>query len=200
MITNAHITKEARATLQGKWLLVVKVSLAYLAITIISQMIPFIGLLLPLLIDGALMFGLSLFVHKLATGKHASIDNLFEGFTYFGTTFITHVLMLIFIVLWSLLFIIPGIIAALAYSQTFFILTEKPSLGALEAIRQSKDMMRGHKWTFFCLTLRFVGWGILAILTCGIGFIWLIPYVMTSYAHFYEAVKPKHHTAELPTA
>ena len=97
--------------------------------------------------------------------------------------------MAVFILLWMLLLIIPGIIAALAYSQTFYILAEDESIGAMDALKKSKEMMNGYKWKYFCLSLRFLGWVLLCILTLGIGFLWLAPYVEVSYAHFYEELK-----------
>ena len=81
--------------------------------------------------------------------------------------------------------------ATFAYSQIFFILADRPATGALEAIRQSVQMMLGFKWKKFCLECRFIGWGLLAILTCGIGWLWLYPYMMTANAQFYEDVRTR---------
>ena len=99
------------------------------------------------------------------------------------------VLMYVLTFLWTLLFIIPGIIKAFSYSMTPFILDEFPELGPSEAIHRSRMMMKGHKFDLFWLYLSFIGWAILAILTCGIGFLWLIPYMQTAEAAFYEEVK-----------
>jgi len=98
----------------------------------------------------------------------------------------------LFVFLWSLLLIIPGIIASLAYSMTFFILADEPELGASDALAKSKRMMRGYKWKYFCLNLRFIGWAILCVISLGIGFLWLIPYMQISYAKFYEDVKTEY--------
>ena len=98
-------------------------------------------------------------------------------------------LMGIFISLWSLLFIIPGIIKAFSYAMTPYILEENPELSANEAIDRSRAMMRGHKFDLFWLYLSFIGWAILCLLTAGIGFLWLIPYISTTQAAFYEEVK-----------
>jgi uncharacterized membrane protein len=88
-----------------------------------------------------------------------------------------------------LLLIVPGIIAALSYSMTYFIIAENDSIGSLEAITKSKEMMRGNKWKLFCLCCRFLGWILLCILTIGIGFLWLYPYMMVSFAKFYDDIK-----------
>ena len=95
----------------------------------------------------------------------------------------------LFIALWSLLFIIPGIVKAFSYSMTPFILEEHPELSANEAIDHSRAMMKGHKFDLFWLILSFIGWGFLCLFTFGIGYLWLTPYMETSVASFYEDVK-----------
>ena len=89
-----------------------------------------------------------------------------------------------------LLFIIPGIIAAYRYAMTFYILADHPGMDALAAIRRSKEMMRGNKLKLFCLGWRFFWWFLLCIPTCFIGLIWLVPYMNTSLAKFYDDLKP----------
>ena len=98
-------------------------------------------------------------------------------------------LMNLFIALWSLLFIIPGIVKAFSYSMTPFILEEHPELSANEAIDHSRAMMKGHKFDLFWLLLSFIGWGFLCLFTLGIGYLWLTPYMETAVAGFYEDVK-----------
>ena len=95
----------------------------------------------------------------------------------------------ILLMLWFLLLIIPGIIKTFSYAMTKYILEENPELGASDAIHRSRMMMKGHKFDLFWLYLSFIGWGLLCILTLGIGFIWLIPYMETAEAAFYEEVK-----------
>lgn len=99
------------------------------------------------------------------------------------------VLMTILIFLWSLLLVIPGIIKSFSYSMTPFILDEFPELSPSEAIHRSRMMMNGHKFDLFWLYLSFIGWGILCLFTFGIGFLWLVPYMQTAEAAFYEEVK-----------
>jgi uncharacterized membrane protein len=93
---------------------------------------------------------------------------------------------------WSLLFIIPGIVKAFSYAMTPFILDEYPELTPVEAIHRSRMMMKGHKFDLFWLYLSFIGWAILCVITCGIGFLWLAPYVQTAEAAFYEEVKAEY--------
>ncbi|PLR75613.1 hypothetical protein CU633_20170 [Bacillus sp. V3-13] len=96
------------------------------------------------------------------------------------------ILVFIFILLWSLLLIIPGIIKAIAYSQTFFLLKDHPEYTVLEAITESRRRMKGYKWKYFLMNLSFIGWGILAVLSLGIGFLWLSPYISAANATFYN--------------
>jgi uncharacterized membrane protein len=97
--------------------------------------------------------------------------------------------MTILIFLWSLLLIVPGLIKSFSYAMTPFILEDNPELSGVEAIHRSRMMMKGHKFDLFWLWLSFIGWFLLSILTCGIGFLWLVPYMETAQAAFYEEVK-----------
>ena len=101
-------------------------------------------------------------------------------------------LMGIYIFLWMLLLVVPGIIKALAYSLTPYILKDYPELSVNQAINLSVKMMKGHKMRYFLLTLSFIGWGLLGILTLGIGYIWLTPYMYTTTAAFYQDVKNEY--------
>lgn len=87
---------------------------------------------------------------------------------------------------WSLLFIIPGIIAGYNYAMAPYILLDNPSMTARECLAASKAMMRGHRWQLFCLELSFLGWALLCILTLGIGNYFLTPYTHCSKAAFYR--------------
>ena len=97
-----------------------------------------------------------------------------------------YLLMSIFIILWFLLLIIPGIIACLRYSQTYYILSEDENIGPLEAISKSKEMMVGNKWKLFCLYCRFIGWFILCIITLGFAGLYVGPYIIQCCANFYN--------------
>ena len=130
------------------------------------------------------------FLKLLVQGDNAISGNMFK---IAKTGYLHKVwgmfLMNLFIALWSLLFIIPGIIKAFSYAMTPFILEEHPELSANEAIDHSRAMMKGHKFDLFWLILSFIGWGFLCLFTFGIGYLWLTPYMETSVAAFYEDVK-----------
>ncbi len=112
---------------------------------------------------------------------------------YFVSTLVLFIIQGIFIILWYLLLIIPGIIKAYAYSQTYFVYKTKVDNGEtdisfLDCITKSRELMNGHKWDFFVLEISFVGWFLLSIVTLGIGFIWLIPYYYGVRANFYYSL------------
>ena len=90
---------------------------------------------------------------------------------------------------WTLLFFIPGIVMCFAYAMTPYILEEHPEIGAWDASTRSREMMKGHKFDLFYLYLSFIGWFLLSLLTLGIGFIWLSPYVDAAKAAFYNDLK-----------
>lgn len=125
--------------------------------------------------------------------KPAEFKNLFAGFEaaiYFKVIGI-YLLTGLYTLLWSLLLIIPGIIKYFAYSQTYFILKDNPEISPNEAIHKSRQLMNGHKYSYFLLLLSFLGWFILGILTLFILFIWIIPYYYASLAAFYERLTKK---------
>ena len=132
--------------------------------------------------------GYAKFNLNLVDRKTAAFENLFEYFSYWKTTAIARLLRSIYVLLWSLLFVIPGIVASLSYAMTDYILAENPELTSTEAIEQSKSMMYGNCFRFFCLQFSFIGWDILATLAFGIGHLWLTPYKQAAYAAFYREV------------
>lgn len=123
-------------------------------------------------------------------GDDSVTTNMFKlGFTNYFHVLWGMILMIIKVFLWSLLFIIPGIIKAYSYAMTPFILVEHPEISVSEAIQQSRMMMKGHKFDLFYLQLTFIGWAILCLFTLGIGYFWLAPYIQTAYAAFYYDIK-----------
>ena len=132
--------------------------------------------------------GYAKFNLNLVDKKNAAFETLFEYFSHWKTTTIARLLRALYVFLWSLLFVIPGIVAGFSYAMTDYILAEDPKLTADEAISQSKSIMMGNKWRFFCLQFSFIGWDILATLAFGIGHLWLTPYKQAAYASFYREV------------
>ncbi|CEG27280.1 DUF975 family protein [Bacillus sp. B-jedd] len=116
-----------------------------------------------------------------------SLFNKFQGNFYFKTVGL-YLLTTIYTILWTLLLIVPGIIKGIAYSQAHFILRDNPGMVINDAITESRKLMDGYKGKYFLLGLSFIGWSLLAILTFGIGFIWLVPYFSATLASFYQSL------------
>lgn len=145
-----------------------------------------ISFLVVLIFGGAIQQGLCLYNIRLVTGQpQKPFSSLFERFKIFGKAFLLQFVTGIFIFLWSLLFIIPGIVAAYRYSMAPYIMAHNPEIGVMDAIRMSKEMMKGHKGDLFVLQLSFFGWMLLAGITCGIGSFFLAPYINASVTSFY---------------
>ena len=146
------------------------------------------GELLSFIASGFITFGSLSFYLKVARGENVEFNELFKKTNLLIPYILISLLTGIFTLLWSFLFIIPGIIAAISYSQTMLIVLENPNIDIMEAIKQSKDLMQGHKMDYFLLNLSFIGWGILGLFTCGILYFWLIPYITVTQIHFYDAL------------
>lgn len=135
------------------------------------------------------------------TGDDRMTANMFSlGFSNYLHILCGVVLVCVFVFLWSLLLLIPGIIKSFSYAMTPYILVEHPEMSANQAIDESRRLMRGHKFDLFWLYLSFIGWGILCILTCGIGFLWLTPYIYASQAAFYQNLKANDAAKEVQAA
>jgi uncharacterized membrane protein len=198
-ILNRELMQKARECLKGKWSIAVGGTVLFFAASLLGA-IPLAGIIITLAITGTLSLGYAIFSLSFVRKGGPKVPLLFEGFNRFGTAFISYLLLGVFILLWMLLLIVPGIIAAIRYSLTFFILADNPSMKAMEAINKSKSMMRGNKWKFFCLGCRFIGWALLGIVTIGIGFFWIYPYIMISFAEFYEDLKAGDAEVATPVA
>ena len=101
-----------------------------------------------------------------------------------------YLLQLVYIWLWSLLFVIPGIVKGYAYSMSMYVLADNPGKPALECIRESQNITNGHKMDLFVLHLSFIGWVLLGFITLGIAYIWVIPHMSAAYANAYNSLKP----------
>lgn len=186
--TNFELRLAARKALGGRWN---AAAVVFLVLGVLSAIggVKHIGFLYSLLLGGPLTLGIRNYVLKLERGEAAVIEDFLDGFRQYVPATLTYVMMALFTFLWSLLFIIPGVVAALSYSMAFYVLREHPETQPREVLRISSQMMMGHKAQLFGLYLSFFGWAILACLTAGIGFLWLGPYMGVSVAGFYDDLK-----------
>lgn len=149
----------------------------------------YFALLISFLLSGPINYGIATYFMKISRSTEPLLEDMFGGFKYFVNTFLLNLLKGIFIVLWTMLLFVPGIIAALRYSMAYYIMNDNPGMDAMEAIKQSKEMMKGHKGKLFKLTLSFIGWSILSIFTLGIGYLWVGAYYNTAIVNLYEDLK-----------
>ncbi len=127
-----------------------------------------LGSLYVILVTGALTLGVTLFFLALFRRQRVDVVDVFLGFEHFGKALGLLLFQSLFVFLWTLLFFIPGIIASIRYSQAFFILADDPTKGIRQCMNESKVMMKGNKSKYFCLSLSFIGWALLAALPASI--------------------------------
>ena len=208
MKTNQDYKNAALLALKGNWGPSVLLALAMFGISAVTSLT---GDSL-----GAYVFQIAVsicVVMPLTVGMYSAFRGLLHGQTEnfvhnaFGVSFNNWVhnvggmlLTTVYVFLWTLCLIVPGIIKGISYGMTPFILAEKPELSAKEAIELSMKMMEGHKMEFFMLCLSFIGWCILGILTLCIGYLWLVPYMYTATAAFYEDVKAEYESKQIKEA
>ena len=218
MQLNSELRAQARERLEGKWGTFVLMTFLMLVIQTILQIPGYIGSLLEILSPENVLASLSfsnisnilsllalplswgLTVSLLRNHREESVDleNLFDGFRggRYTRVFCALFLVNLFTFLWALLLIIPGIIKAFSYALTPYIVMDEPELTARQAITRSCEIMEGRRWKLFCLYLSFIGWGILCLLTFGIGFLWLAPYMNASVAAFYEDARAEYEASK----
>ena len=218
MQLNSELRAQARERLEGQWGTFVLMTFLMLVIQTILQIPGYIGSLLEILSPENVLASLSfsnisnilsllalplswgLTVSLLRNHREESVDleNLFDGFRggRYTRVFCALFLVNLFTFLWALLLIIPGIMKAFSYALTPYIIMDEPELTARHAITRSCEIMQGRRWKRFCLYLSFIGWGILSLLTFGIGFLWLAPYMNASIAAFYEDARAEYEASK----
>ncbi len=139
-----------------------------------------------LLVSGLCGFGEVSFFLKISRNEEVTWKELFSKTGLFVPYLVISLLTALFIFLWSLLFIIPGIIAAISYSFVYLVKLDNLDLSATECLRKSKELLKGHKMELFLLELSFIGWALLGALTLGILYIWLVPYMEVTECNFYN--------------
>lgn len=189
MLKAKNFRQHAWSALGGKWgtmmvitLIVNLISGACSGLSVAGG----IGAIVLLLITGPLNLGVAMANLKVIREQRVEIENTFDGFKNFGNAFLLSLINKIFIILWSLLLIIPGIIKTYSYSMSFYILADNPDMGSNSARKASMQLMRGNKWRLFCLDFSFIGWYLLGVLTFGILLLWVHPYHKAARAAFYQ--------------
>ena len=155
---------------------------------IVSSLVFFV---IYLVISTILQFGYSSYCLKVANRDGSmSYGDLFSSVRYLLKAIGLTLMISVFVLLWCILLVIPGIIAAYRYSQAIFIMVEDPNKGIMQCIRESKEMMAGHKMEYFILELSFFFWMLLGGVTCGLAYIYVYPYMTVKFANYYNSLKP----------
>jgi len=142
-----------------------------------------------MLFTPALEVGLRHVYLKSADYQKPRFTEMFKHMDQFGNAFVTSLLAGIFTILQFLLLIVPGIMAAYSYSMIYLVLAEHPKLSAMEAIKESKRIMRGHRWELFVLQISFIWWYLLILITFGLAAIYVSPYIAMAETNFYNKIK-----------
>ena len=196
MLKAKDFRQRAWAHLGGNWLgkiwgTFAIVTLVCMAINALCSVLSWalVGLAALIVISGPIELGLAIISTNVVRGTEIKTENLFDGFkNNMASAIILWLLNNIFIFLWSLLLVIPGIIKIYSYSMSYFILRDNPAMSQDDARHASMAMMYGNKWRLFCLDFSFIGWIILSGLTFGILSFWVMPYICTAHAEFYQSL------------
>lgn len=191
MFNRIELKELAKTQLKGNWLMAAVLTLIFVVLQyIISGVstiflgIPAIFLLPPLIIGFSLVF-----IKFTRYSNKIEFEPLFDGYKIFWKSVATYWWVFLWTFLWSLLFLVPGIIKAISYSMTFYIVADNPNVTVADAMKVSMKMTNGYKMDIFVMALSFLGWAILASFTLGIGYFFLMPYVMTTYTNSYFKLK-----------
>lgn len=194
MKTRREIKELAKAGFRAKyWPCVGVAILIPLVIAALGGATFWAGGLAGILLTGPLTIGMNFFFVQTfqGNGEQVSVGTPFQSaFENFGRKLGGYLWMDLFLFLWGLLFVIPGIIKAFGYAMAPYILADCPNVRAQDALKLSMRIMRGHKWELFVFGLSYIGWDILSSFTCGLlGLFYVNPYRQTAYAGYYLEVR-----------
>ena len=197
-MNRAELKAAAKEQIKGNIGMLFLCGLIIFGIALACAFIPMVGGVASFLVTPPLSLGVCMIYLGLTEGKKAEVGTLFQGFQSFGKSIWLSILVAVFTFLWTLLLYIPGIIKGLSYSMAFYVLADNPEITAREALRESKEIMHGHKWELFVLELSFFLWMILGLFTLGFAYIYVIPYMSATVANFYQKIKRQPQVVEAP--
>ncbi len=192
MLPSFEYRQRARAALGGHifgniWLMALLANVIVMAVMGVSGSVV-IG---PILVFGALSVGFASIMLKLARGRgEVDIADCIKGFVVgYVENLLLGLVSMLKIFLWSLLFLIPGIVKAYSYSMIYYIKNDHPSFTWRQCLAESERLMKGKRMNLFVLDLSFLGWILLMPLTFGLGTLWLAPYMQQAHTQFYESIR-----------
>lgn len=193
-MNRAELKANAKVQIKGKigilFLITVIIAVVSSVAGFVLGLIPVVGsIAAAVIVTPAFSLSLIRVYMNVVNGGEPAAGDSFSGFDDFWSAFKVTFLTGLYTFLWSLLFVIPGIVKGLSYSMAMYILAENKGKSARECINESKKMTDGHKAELFVLGLSFIGWALLGCLTFGIAYIWVFPYMNATYANAYYYLK-----------
>ena len=202
-MNRAELKMAAKQQIKGKIGILFVITLVIAVISgiasVILGLIPVVGsLAATVIVTPAFALSVVRIYLNVVKGNAPELNDAFTGFDDFWAAFKVTFLVGLFTFLWSLLFVIPGIIKGISYSMSMYVLAENKGKPALECIAESKKMTEGHKMELFVLALSFIGWAFVGAITFGIAYIWITPYMQATMTNAYNYLKPAPVEAEAP--
>ncbi|MCR4822876.1 MAG: DUF975 family protein [Treponema sp.] len=188
MFNRVEYKKAALAQLKNRWTIPCLITLISLFLVSLSAVT---GTILSTIVSGILeVAAIFVLMAMYTSSEKVTFDTFLKGLekTWLHAL-LASLWYFLWVFLWSLLFIIPGIVKSYSYSMMFFVIAENPEIGATQSMNISKVMTNGHKADLFILDLSFLGWMILSVISCGIGLIWLLPYMTAAKTNAYYELK-----------
>lgn len=194
MLSRRALKEQAKQQLKGNVGMLFLILLVYFAVVMVGSLIcgliPVVGVVAIYALTPPLMIGYLMVHLEVTYGEKPKVGTLFDGFrNCFGSSILLYLLVIVFYLLWCLLLVIPGIIKLFSYSMSFYVLAENPDMTAREALNESKEIMHGHKWDLFVLYLSFIPWSLLGVVTLGLAYIYVVPYMNLTMTNFYHNIK-----------
>lgn len=202
-MNRAELKMAAKQQIKGKIGILFVITLVIAVISgianVVLGLIPVVGsLAATVIVTPAFALSVVRIYLNVVKGNAPELNDAFTGFDDFWAAFKVTFLVGLFTFLWSLLFVIPGIIKGISYSMSMYVLAENKGKPALECIAESKKMTEGHKMELFVLALSFIGWAFVGAITFGIAYIWITPYMQATMTNAYNYLKPTPVEAEAP--
>lgn len=199
-MNRSELKQNARYSLISKFSETLKFLLLYFAVSLVisfsvslltlnGEIATLIAYAVGIAINGFLYMGYNSFFLKVARDEEVTYKELFRKAKMFWPCIGISLLIGLFTLLGTFLFIIPGIIVTINYSFVYFVKLDNPELGVMDVLNKSKELMNGHKLDFFILILSFLPWYIIGFFTFGLLYLWLIPYMQITFVNFYDEIK-----------
>lgn len=184
-----NLMRESRAKLSPHWVIASLICVLYGLLVGVPSGLNTYGELLSFLLAGPLQLGIAIYFLNILNDRPASIENLIEGFKPLLKVILIYIVISIATAIGIVLLIIPGIIIALGFSMTYYILVENPELSIEESLKESWRLTNGYKMELFVLHLRFIPWYLLGLLCFGIGIFVVMPWHQLTLANYYNYLK-----------